>query len=306
MTYLLTLPNPANGTFVQSGSTVTFTPAAGFTGEVTFDFVANDGANDSNTATVTITVAPNLAPVAEDQTVQVAQGQPITITLGATDAENDPLTYSIVTGPSNGVLDTTNLSSSSVTYTSAAGFTGAVTFTFVANDGTSDSNIATVTIDVIEANFWVDTVGVDVSVDNTLTKTSANGWDNSGAISGQSITGDGGIEVTVNQLGTHRMIGLSPSSADNNYTSIIYGLYLSASNRLEVYESGRRKQTSGDSLAVGDRVSVERIGSTVFYKHNDVIFYTSDLASENESLFVDVSLYSSGATLSNPLISGGS
>ena len=100
------------------------------------------------------------------------------------------------------------------------------------------------------------------------------------------------------------MIGLSPFSTDNNYTSITYGLYLSASDKLEVYESGKRKATSSVALSIGDRVSVERVGSTVYYKHNDVVFYTSTRSSVSESLVVDVSLYSTGATLSNPRLIG--
>ena len=41
------------------------------------------------------------------------------------------------------------------TYTPSAGYVGPDSFTFKANDGTVDSNIATVTINVIEQPKWL-------------------------------------------------------------------------------------------------------------------------------------------------------
>lgn len=85
------------------------------------------------------------------------------LTLNALDADNDPLTYSIVTGPAHGTLAFGAVPD--VLYTPDAGFSGTDTFTFKVNDGTVDSNMATVTITVnhvntpptIESGPWVDT-----------------------------------------------------------------------------------------------------------------------------------------------------
>ncbi len=69
----------------------------------------------------------------------------------ATDPEGSPLTAVLVAGPAN--ASTRSLrDDGSFTYTPNADFTGTDTFTFVANDGTTDSNPATVTIDVRPVN----------------------------------------------------------------------------------------------------------------------------------------------------------
>ncbi|MGD2055097.1 MAG: Ig-like domain-containing protein, partial [Gammaproteobacteria bacterium] len=63
------------------------------------------------------------------------------------DADGDFLTASLVTGPVSGSLSLQE--DGSFTYTPNAGFSGTDTFTYKVNDGSLDSNIATVTIDVI-------------------------------------------------------------------------------------------------------------------------------------------------------------
>ena len=74
-----------------------------------------------------------------------AEDTPLAITLTTTDADEDPLTYEIVTGPSHGALSG---AAPDITYTPAAGYTGADSFTFRAFDGTDYSNIATIDITV--------------------------------------------------------------------------------------------------------------------------------------------------------------
>ena len=67
-----------------------------------------------------------------------------------TDADGDTLTAVLVTGPSHGSL--TLNANGSFTYTPAADFTGSDSFTYKANDGTADSNVATVNITVNPLN----------------------------------------------------------------------------------------------------------------------------------------------------------
>jgi hypothetical protein len=87
----------------------------------------------------------NIAPAADDQQVTTAPNTPRAITLTGSDAEGDPLTFRVVTEPSNGLLSG---DSPDLTYTPAAGFSGPDSFSFVANDGTADSGLATVSITV--------------------------------------------------------------------------------------------------------------------------------------------------------------
>ncbi len=139
---------PANGTLTGTAPDLTYTPAAGFTGSDSFTFTANDGTADSNVATITIQVgdaAVNTPPVASDQSLSTPVDTALPVTLAATDADADPLTFAVVSQPANGTLTGT---APDLTYRPAAGFTGSDSFTFTANDGTADSNVATVTIQV--------------------------------------------------------------------------------------------------------------------------------------------------------------
>src|SRR5207245_2366312 len=121
-----------------------------YNGPDSFTFKANDGELDSNIATVSITVtAVNDAPVASNQAVVTDEDTAKAITLGATDVEGSPLTYAIVTAPAHGTLSGT---APNLTYTPAANYNGSDSFTFKANDGSLDSNVATVTITVAAVN----------------------------------------------------------------------------------------------------------------------------------------------------------
>ena len=63
--------------------------------------------------------------------------------------EGSRLTYAIVTGPAHGTLTGT---APNLTYTPAANYNGPDSFTFKANDGSADSNVATVSITVTPVN----------------------------------------------------------------------------------------------------------------------------------------------------------
>ena len=102
-----------------------------------------------------------VAPVAYDASYQLEMNQPLPLTLEASDLNNDPLTFQIVDGPNNGSLSG---SGDQRTYTPHNNFTGVDTFTFKANDGGLDSNIATVTITVRDNSAPVVNAGPDQTV----------------------------------------------------------------------------------------------------------------------------------------------
>lgn len=85
----------------------------------------------------------NRAPVANAQAVSGTEEVSLSIRLAATDADGDPLTYSIVSRPTKGTLAgfPPNL-----TYVPTVNAFGSDSFTFKANDGTVDSVPATVSI----------------------------------------------------------------------------------------------------------------------------------------------------------------
>jgi len=141
---------PVHGTVTVNGLDATYTPAANYNGTDSFTFKANDGLLDSTVATVTITItAVNDAPVAEDIEAETDEDTAVAITLLASDVDGDELTFTVVAQPAHGTLSGT---APALTYTPAADFNGTDSFTFKANDGSLDSNIATVTITVGAVN----------------------------------------------------------------------------------------------------------------------------------------------------------
>ena len=91
----------------------------------------------------------NDAPVSEDISVTTSEDTSKEITLKATDTEGSDLTYSIVSEPTNG---TVTISGSTATYTPSDNYNGSDSFTYKANDGTDDSNTATVSITITAVN----------------------------------------------------------------------------------------------------------------------------------------------------------
>ncbi len=110
-------------------------------GAHTFLVRARSGDNVGAAARHVWTVA-NVAPVAAGQTVNTTADNAVAITLVATD--EDTLTYDLVP-PANGLLLGIP---PALTYTPNTGFVGTDSFTFVANDGEVDSNVAVVTVNV--------------------------------------------------------------------------------------------------------------------------------------------------------------
>lgn len=90
----------------------------------------------------------NRPPIAQNGVASTQQGTPVAISLAASDPDNNPLTYRVASQPTSGVLAGT---APALTYTPNLGFTGNDSFTFIANDGQADSNIATVSIVVTSA-----------------------------------------------------------------------------------------------------------------------------------------------------------
>ncbi|MBI1375792.1 MAG: tandem-95 repeat protein, partial [Phycisphaera sp.] len=131
---------------LNSDGTFTYTPAGNYNGDDSFTYKANDGADDSNTVTVSITVnAINDAPVATADSYMVDEDGTLngTSVLGNdTDVEGDTLSAVLVDDVSHGSL--TLNSDGTFTYTPTDNYNGSDSFTYKANDGADDSNTVTV------------------------------------------------------------------------------------------------------------------------------------------------------------------
>mgnify|MGYP006076668055 CR=1 FL=1 len=118
-------------------------------GAYSLSLTVNDGTVNSLADQVTITVSSaviNSAPTANSNNVTASINNAVVIELIATDTDNDVLTYIIDNNSDNGSL---TLDDNSVTYQPDNDYTGTDSFTFFVNDGSNDSNIATVNIDIL-------------------------------------------------------------------------------------------------------------------------------------------------------------
>ncbi|WP_137178562.1 tandem-95 repeat protein, partial [Roseomonas sp. AR75] len=128
-------------------------PPADFNGTVSFDFVANDGTTDSNTGTVTIEVnAVNDAPVVQNGQEIVLEDGTLNGSLAslAFDVDGDTLTFVLADAPDFG--DFTWNTDGTYIYSPSENFTLGDSFQFYVNDGTADSNVATLTIVITPVN----------------------------------------------------------------------------------------------------------------------------------------------------------
>ena len=143
-------------TFDSNGS-FQYIPEANFHGLDSFTYQVNDGSNNSNETTVTITVNPiNDVPVALDDTYSMADEAALVVYAAEgvlandNDVDGDALTASVESGPANGSL--TLNADGSFTYTRAGGFAGDDSFTYRTSDGHGGQAVAAVVIAVNPLN----------------------------------------------------------------------------------------------------------------------------------------------------------
>ncbi|WP_346658742.1 Ig-like domain-containing protein [Bradyrhizobium sp. 143] len=157
------LVTPVSGVSLTSNGSWSYDPRGlhdalgpGQTNTVTFSFTASDGHVTSGAALVTITIAGlNDAPLAKAAAAQSDEDTVVGGTLTATDAENDTLSYALVTQvpgvslQSNGIwrYDPRGLHEAL-----APGQSDTVTFSFTANDGHATSTAAQVMITITGVN----------------------------------------------------------------------------------------------------------------------------------------------------------
>ncbi len=215
--------------------------------------------------------------------------------------ENDLAGYKIYYGKLSGNYDS-NVDVGYQTSYTLSGFTSGETYFFAATAYDFSGNESEYSNEAIYTTgipvTWVDTAGVAVN-GNYITKNASMGWGNGGAASLETFAGDGGVKFVVTQTNTFRMCGLSSANPDDNWASIEYAIFLLTNGRIRVYESGVYKGNFG-SYKIGDRFTVERVGSAIVYKKNDAVFYTS-VTPTDAGLMVDCSIYNGGGEISDAI-----
>lgn len=146
------LAPPVHGDLtLNSNGTYNYTPNNGFIGTDQFTYRANDGIVNSNTATININIT-NTPPVAHNVTMNIKTLRDGFYTFGGplngTDIDNDQLIYKIVAnGDLHAIIPHSNVPEfySRLLMGNWSKVDG---FTYCVNDGFTDSNIATVIINM--------------------------------------------------------------------------------------------------------------------------------------------------------------
>jgi VCBS repeat-containing protein len=126
----------------------TYTDSGVCSKDVTLSFTANDGTHTSDPATITFTL--NLPPTADDASDTVNEGETLESSVTGSDPESKPLTYVLVKAPLYGSLTFNEDGTYTYTHDGSENFDDS--FTYYVNDGTLDSNTATVTLTITPSN----------------------------------------------------------------------------------------------------------------------------------------------------------
>ncbi|BAY86177.1 G-D-S-L family lipolytic protein [Calothrix parasitica NIES-267] len=141
----------SNGTTAIVNNQILYTPDSNFNGTDSFSYEVSNGNGGTDTATVTVNVAPvNDLPVAQNDTATTNQETGISINVLANDSDvdGDNLTIASVNPGSNG---TTVIVNNQIVYTPEANFTGEDSFTYSIEDSNGVSDTAQVTVTVNES-----------------------------------------------------------------------------------------------------------------------------------------------------------
>jgi hypothetical protein len=143
----------SGGAVVQVGTQLQYTPPSPvFTGTDTFTYTAKDAALVplvSNTATVSVHVAVNQAPVAVNDTATTGQATPVLISVLANDTDPDGPPPIAINTFTQGTIGAVVQVGSQLRYTPFAGLVGTDSFSYTARDGhgaVSNQAIVTVTV----------------------------------------------------------------------------------------------------------------------------------------------------------------
>jgi hypothetical protein len=131
----------------SAGTSCTYTPNTGFTGNDQFTYVASDGQATSNTATVLIKVTNDPPNAVDDSTTtQKNVAKVVSVLANDSDPDGDALTVTSA-GPAGHGTVTVN-AGTTVTYTPMSNFVGPDTFPYSISDGHGGTDTATVFVTV--------------------------------------------------------------------------------------------------------------------------------------------------------------
>jgi hypothetical protein len=283
---------PVNGSLtLNADGSFTYTPAVGFTGTDTFQYIASDGQFQTAPATVTLRVLPQIDPInsvpgAAMDRYQTPFDAPLNINSDAgvlandSDAEEQVLIATVVEAPRHGALDLA--ANGGFVYRPLAGFHGTDSFTYRADDGNTSTPPAVVLLEVLsagaaqsETTSWlagdanrdgvVDAADVTFVLKHQFTRLGMAAYDPAA-----DINGDGRVNVR-DAVALRNQIGSQPSANAIVRTALVptaVDSVLAASDNRQRLRAGRKlgtpiKLTTADIDRTALSVSTRQSRSTV-------------------------------------------
>jgi hypothetical protein len=149
---------------------------------------------------------------------------------------------------------------------------------------------------------WTNTVH-SVGSGSTLTSIdTGQDWGSAASSQRQIVSGDGYLEFVATGASKSRMCGLAPQ-AIAGYQSLTYAVFLRNDSRVQIYESGVRRDQLDLSYRSGDVFRIEIAANQVVYRQNGVPIFTTQ-GTPSYPLVAGASLYHYGAAISNAVMAG--
>lgn len=180
---------------------------------------------------------PNKAPVATGSSISTNEDVAVSGVLRASDADRDALTYTLMSNGTNGTVVITNAATGEYTYTPTANVNGNDTFSFKVDDGTTTSNVAIVSIEIVPV------ADPTLAESNTLTVTAGTG-----VIASFKATDADGLPLTY-------VVVDAPSKGAVANINMALGTYTYAANT-DASGTDTFTYTAGDSNSVSTKTTV--------------------------------------------------
>jgi hypothetical protein len=253
---------PAHGQLTGTGANRSYQPDADFNGSDSFTFKVNDGAADSNTSTVGITITDvNDSPSATDDTANTDEDTQLQITAsnlttndsaGPANENVQVLTVTSVSSTAD-THGTVSLSSGTITYSPDQNYNGAASFTYqVCDNGTTngapDSKCTTGTV-----NVTVNPVN-DAPTLNAIANQNVNVG---GTVSFTAVGSD--IDLPPQTL-SYSLTGTVPNGASINSASGAFSWTPAAAHGGQVHTFTVRVTDNGDPALYAERQFTVGVG----------------------------------------------
>ncbi|MBO9674606.1 MAG: tandem-95 repeat protein, partial [Sphingobacteriaceae bacterium] len=296
LNFTVTTP-PAHGTVVVNpDGTYTYTPANNYSGTDVFTVTVSDGKGGTATVTINVTVNPtNVAPVATSPAVTTNEDIPVNGNITASDADGDPLTFTVTTPPAHGTVVVNP--DGTYTYTPAPNYNGTDTFTVTVSDGKGGTVTVTVPVTINPVN--------DAPVATAPAITTPQNTTASGTITASDVDGDP-LTFTVTTPPAH---GTVVVNADGTYTYTPTPGYVGNDTFTVTVSDGKGGTTTVTipvtvTLVPAPAMSLTKVATNTVSKAGDVINYNIVVTNTGNVALTNVAVTDAGADSGSILPAG--